>query len=331
MEEGASGRRPCVRGAECLLGIVCEEVGDLVFPEPPQLNLITTSTPTYIRKTTTGCSSEDEASIGFETSAYERNVTAHSTQVLRTASAPPGIDLTKTDTTGKISLRNPRQHKSRTGTQRGAHEQNARNALRFHTWKKDVEDDDIHAKVLINAEEKFDDIEAGNIGDKVLSTVYLLTYNRDIRNAIWFVEEARSRQQSEKHKRGWGDVGPELPSYIKERDRKLQPRQAHPYQFNYRPRWDRFCVGDRFYLCENKILCEYDYEERLVFANMAYNPPTIAQLKRHLPHEDAFLELGELQDRKSPSVSIVSQIPATRTVPMTYQTPYISMITVEMV
>jgi hypothetical protein len=42
-------------------------------------------------------------------------------------------------------------------------------------------------------------------------------------------------------------------------------------------------VGDRFYLCENKILCEYDYEERLVFANMAYNPPSIAHIKRHLP------------------------------------------------
>ncbi|KAK4886814.1 hypothetical protein RN001_003085 [Aquatica leii] len=42
----------------------------------------------------------------------------------------------------------------------------------------------------------------------------------------------------------------------------------------------RFCVGDRFYLCENKILCEYDYEERLVFANMAYNPPNLAHLKR---------------------------------------------------
>ncbi|KAF7283236.1 hypothetical protein GWI33_001121 [Rhynchophorus ferrugineus] len=41
-----------------------------------------------------------------------------------------------------------------------------------------------------------------------------------------------------------------------------------------------FCVGDRFYLCENKILCEYDYEERLVFANMAYNPPPLSHLKR---------------------------------------------------
>ncbi|CAH1159670.1 unnamed protein product [Phaedon cochleariae] len=45
----------------------------------------------------------------------------------------------------------------------------------------------------------------------------------------------------------------------------------------------RFCVGDRFYLCENKILCEYDYEERLVFANMAYNPPPLSHLKRQIP------------------------------------------------
>jgi hypothetical protein len=33
----------------------------------------------------------------------------------------------------------------------------------------------------------------------------------------------------------------------------------------------RFCVGDRFYLCDNRILCEYDYEERMVFANMNSN------------------------------------------------------------
>jgi hypothetical protein len=30
----------------------------------------------------------------------------------------------------------------------------------------------------------------------------------------------------------------------------------------------RFCVGDRFFFCDNKILCEYDYEERMVFANL---------------------------------------------------------------
>ncbi|XP_055607799.1 LIM domain transcription factor LMO4.1 [Uranotaenia lowii] len=40
----------------------------------------------------------------------------------------------------------------------------------------------------------------------------------------------------------------------------------------------RFCVGDKFYLCENKILCEYDYEERLVFASMANHP----MLKRQM-------------------------------------------------
>ncbi|KAJ1529550.1 hypothetical protein ONE63_006322 [Megalurothrips usitatus] len=44
----------------------------------------------------------------------------------------------------------------------------------------------------------------------------------------------------------------------------------------------RFCVGDRFYLCENKILCEYDYEERMVFANMnsVNNQQSIPPLKR---------------------------------------------------
>ena len=51
----------------------------------------------------------------------------------------------------------------------------------------------------------------------------------------------------------------------------------------------RFCVGDKFYLCDNKILCEYDYEERLVFASMTFNPTAIAHIKRstsHLPVGD---------------------------------------------
>lgn len=26
----------------------------------------------------------------------------------------------------------------------------------------------------------------------------------------------------------------------------------------------RFCVGDRFYLCENKVVCQYDYEEHIL-------------------------------------------------------------------
>ena len=47
----------------------------------------------------------------------------------------------------------------------------------------------------------------------------------------------------------------------------------------------RFCVGDRFYLCDNKILCEYDYEERLVFAgfaNIAHNPSTLQHIRRQV-------------------------------------------------
>ena len=42
----------------------------------------------------------------------------------------------------------------------------------------------------------------------------------------------------------------------------------------------RFCVGDRFFLCDNKILCEYDYEERMVFANLAYNSSNLASQVR---------------------------------------------------
>ena len=42
----------------------------------------------------------------------------------------------------------------------------------------------------------------------------------------------------------------------------------------------RFCVGDRFYLCENKILCEYDYEERMIFATMPYNYNALTQIKK---------------------------------------------------
>lgn len=33
----------------------------------------------------------------------------------------------------------------------------------------------------------------------------------------------------------------------------------------------RFCVGDKFYLCDNKILCEYDYEERLLMVSLITN------------------------------------------------------------
>jgi len=41
----------------------------------------------------------------------------------------------------------------------------------------------------------------------------------------------------------------------------------------------RFCVGDQFYLLDNKILCGPDYEERMLFANLQNNPDRLAQLK----------------------------------------------------
>ena len=41
----------------------------------------------------------------------------------------------------------------------------------------------------------------------------------------------------------------------------------------------RFCVGDQFYLLDNKILCGADYEERMLFANLPNHPDRLAQLK----------------------------------------------------
>merc|ERR1719192_1564076 len=51
----------------------------------------------------------------------------------------------------------------------------------------------------------------------------------------------------------------------------------------------RFCVGDQFYLYENKILCGPDYEERMLFANLHNHPDRLAQIKNHTrllpPHQ----------------------------------------------
>ena len=41
----------------------------------------------------------------------------------------------------------------------------------------------------------------------------------------------------------------------------------------------RFCVGDQFFLLDNKALCGADYEERMVFANLSANPAQLAQIK----------------------------------------------------
>ncbi|XP_022169513.1 LIM domain transcription factor LMO4.2-like [Myzus persicae] len=63
----------------------------------------------------------------------------------------------------------------------------------------------------------------------------------------------------------------------------------------------RFCVGDRFYLCENKILCEYDYEERLVFANMAtYNSSSLAHIRRQVSRLQVGHSMGQPYTRTTP-------------------------------
>merc|ERR1711953_974486 len=44
----------------------------------------------------------------------------------------------------------------------------------------------------------------------------------------------------------------------------------------------RFCVGDQFFLHDNKILCGPDYEERMVFASLSSNPAAqLAAIKHH--------------------------------------------------
>merc|ERR1711952_603051 len=44
----------------------------------------------------------------------------------------------------------------------------------------------------------------------------------------------------------------------------------------------RFCVGDQFFLYDNKVLCGPDYEERMVFASLSTNPAQLAAIK----HQD---------------------------------------------
>ena len=43
----------------------------------------------------------------------------------------------------------------------------------------------------------------------------------------------------------------------------------------------RFCVGDQFFLYDNKVLCGADYEERMVFASLSSNPAQLAAIKHH--------------------------------------------------
>ncbi|XP_035218618.1 LIM domain only protein 3-like [Stegodyphus dumicola] len=77
----------------------------------------------------------------------------------------------------------------------------------------------------------------------------------------------------------------------------------------------RFCVGDRFYLFDNKVLCEYDYEERVLFASLpsysTYN--SLDQIQRQTDSltplsptvDDASSGYGSPSSLRSPS-SLIS-------------------------
>ena len=74
----------------------------------------------------------------------------------------------------------------------------------------------------------------------------------------------------------------------------------------------RFCVGDRFFLCDNKILCEYDYEERMVFANLAYNSqqqnPNLAS-STQMQKQNNRSNNGPANGPSGPKVSIYKALP----------------------
>lgn len=65
----------------------------------------------------------------------------------------------------------------------------------------------------------------------------------------------------------------------------------------------RFCVGDKFYLCDNKILCQYDYDERLAFASSIDHPPMKRdnKLSRFIGKQENVLTLNLHQSSKQSS------------------------------
>ena len=51
-------------------------------------------------------------------------------------------------------------------------------------------------------------------------------------------------------------------------------------------------MGDNFYLVDGKILCEYDNEERRIFATVQYNHSTLNHIKRQAQKLDDDLSSG---------------------------------------
>lgn len=67
---------------------------------------------------------------------------------------------------------------------------------------------------------------------------------------------------------------------------------------------NRFCVGDKFYLCDNKILCQYDYDEMSAFAaSINHELPTKRDVKlsRFIGQQENVPFLNTLPNNKRPS------------------------------
>ncbi|KAK0397212.1 hypothetical protein QR680_002034 [Steinernema hermaphroditum] len=58
----------------------------------------------------------------------------------------------------------------------------------------------------------------------------------------------------------------------------------------------RFCIGDKYYLCDNKVLCQYDYEEKMTFLQAAYNNQSFTEITKNIQQLDDFdgVENGSL-------------------------------------
>ncbi|VDM95491.1 unnamed protein product [Thelazia callipaeda] len=50
----------------------------------------------------------------------------------------------------------------------------------------------------------------------------------------------------------------------------------------------RFCIGDKFYLSDNKILCQYDFEEQMAFHQAAYSNHSLTELTKNIEQLENF-------------------------------------------
>ena len=67
----------------------------------------------------------------------------------------------------------------------------------------------------------------------------------------------------------------------------------------------RFCVGDQFFLYDNKVLCGPDYEERMVFASLSSNPAQLAAIK-HQDHSRYFNNNNNNINSINPTINSIS-------------------------